>query len=65
MRVRGKLLPAEFEEVQSFSNAKAPWVRMLRQNWSVLILFLLWGSVIKLIVGDREHWFGCSLSGWW
>ncbi len=63
MQVRGKLLPIEIKEASRFVRSKWYWPRVVLRSWYglMLLLVLAWGTIVKIVSGDREHWLGLSL----
>ena len=63
MEIRGKLLHDEIKEAGGFLRSRYHWPKLLlRSLYGVLLLLaLVWGTVAKVVSGDRAHWLGLSV----
>ena len=63
MQIRGKLTLPEVKEIVSFTRSKWYWPKLLLKNayGLLLVIAVLWGTIAKIVSGNREHWVGVSL----
>ncbi len=63
MQIRGKLTLPEVREIVSFTRSKWYWPKLLLRNvyGLLLVIAILWGTIAKVMSGNREHWIGLSL----